>query len=168
MIGSGVSPPATIGLLRAVMQACIIKRDGRWRDRFDDIDRTVESAVAKYAPPVQEHLNGQRVRPLGTVCRARISTRGAAANGAGIRGRAGRGARLRHGVDGDDDIRRVQWRARPPLHSQDDAARQLVRPPTPMAATLRRSIKKEDTTDRRGHVAAGATSETICRPNTNW
>ena len=49
--------------LRAVMQACIAKRDSRWTERFDDIDRAVESAVAKYAPPVQEHLNGQLFDP---------------------------------------------------------------------------------------------------------
>lgn len=59
MIGSGMSPNATKGILRAVMQSSLIPHDGRrWRERYDDIDRTVESAEEKYRQPATPHQKG--------------------------------------------------------------------------------------------------------------
>jgi Protein of unknown function (DUF3987) len=49
MIGSGVSAPAATVMLRAVMQASSLRRDDeRWKARYNDIERTVDSAVERY------------------------------------------------------------------------------------------------------------------------
>jgi hypothetical protein len=50
MIGSGVSPRTTTGLIEAVMKASTIKHDKRWQERYDDIGRTVDNAVEKFSP----------------------------------------------------------------------------------------------------------------------
>jgi hypothetical protein len=62
MIGSGVSPNAAGGMLRAAMQASVCQHDQRWQDRYDDIDRAIESAVEKYQPKV-EHASGELFDP---------------------------------------------------------------------------------------------------------
>jgi hypothetical protein len=53
-VTSNVSPPAAIGIIKAIMLQSSVNRDNdraRWQERYDDIDRAVQSAVDKFAPP---------------------------------------------------------------------------------------------------------------------
>ena len=51
LIKPGTSPGATVNQLRAMMEASDAKRDKRFRDRWHEIPRLVDSAVEKYARP---------------------------------------------------------------------------------------------------------------------
>ena len=51
LIKSGTSPGAAVNQLRAMMEASDAKRDKRFRDRWHEIPRLVDSAVEKYARP---------------------------------------------------------------------------------------------------------------------
>jgi hypothetical protein len=44
MIRSGTSPGATVNQLRALMEGSTAQRDARWKERYDEIPRLVESA----------------------------------------------------------------------------------------------------------------------------
>jgi Protein of unknown function (DUF3987)/Bifunctional DNA primase/polymerase, N-terminal len=48
LVGSGVSPGAAKGVLRAVMNSSTAPRNARWHERYDDIGRLVESAQEKF------------------------------------------------------------------------------------------------------------------------
>lgn len=43
-ITSGMNPGAAVNSLRAIMEASVVPRDARWKERYDDIPRLVESA----------------------------------------------------------------------------------------------------------------------------
>ena len=51
LIKSGTRPGAAVNQLRAMMEASDAKRDNRFRDRWHEIPRLVDSAVEKYARP---------------------------------------------------------------------------------------------------------------------
>jgi hypothetical protein len=48
MSGSGMSPGAVKGILRAAMNNSAAPRDKRWQERYDDIDRLVDGAVERF------------------------------------------------------------------------------------------------------------------------
>ena len=48
LLGSGVTPGAAKGVLRAVMNSSTARGSARWRERYDDIGRAVESAQEKF------------------------------------------------------------------------------------------------------------------------
>ena len=51
LIGSGTYPGAVVNFLRSLMQQVPESaRDERWRDRYADIPRIVETAEAKFRP----------------------------------------------------------------------------------------------------------------------
>ena len=53
-VTSNMSPPAAIGIIKAIMLQSSAIRDkdsARWQERYDDIERAVQSAVNKFAPP---------------------------------------------------------------------------------------------------------------------
>jgi RecA-family ATPase len=58
MIAAGTNAGAVVNQLRALMEASDALRDDRWRDRFDDIPRAVETAMEKIAqghhPPPED------------------------------------------------------------------------------------------------------------------
>ena len=54
LVTSGVSAPAAIGIIKAIMLQSSANQDNdgtRWQERYDDIERAVHSAVEKFASP---------------------------------------------------------------------------------------------------------------------
>jgi hypothetical protein len=50
---SGMDARAAVNLLRGEMNNSVVPRDERWQERYDDIPRLVDSAVAKFERPPQ-------------------------------------------------------------------------------------------------------------------
>lgn len=54
MITTGTGAGAVVNQLRALMETSTAPHDGRWRERFDEIPRLVDSALDKYAPEQEQ------------------------------------------------------------------------------------------------------------------
>ena len=55
LIASGAQPGAVVNIVRGLMHASQAPRDARWQSRYDDISRSVQTAVQKFSRPTVDN-----------------------------------------------------------------------------------------------------------------
>ena len=74
MVTAGMDDQSAANLLRGLMKASEARRDDRWQTRYDDIDRSVSSALEKYGPQQEQEQEQKPQAKTSSVEPAKTST----------------------------------------------------------------------------------------------